>query len=204
MSTDLENPILRQYPSHKYITETRFDEHAFEKYRNISRENFEKWKSGINYKTNRKIKIGGKTHRDLGYNFHIRPCCSSYSGILFTELDNIDPESYHKETTKLRQEIDNYNSTIGKIITEINSLKQWDDYILFDGKKYGIPPIYNGIHREHNCLGVIEKDYYEDCRCHLCEDWNGCGSGGTTYYKCLRCDYKYGENGRCGFNHKGK
>ena len=30
---------------------------------------------------------------------------------------------------------------------------------------------------------LTRKTYYKNCRCHLCEDWNGCGSTKTT--KCF-------------------
>jgi hypothetical protein len=30
---------------------------------------------------------------------------------------------------------------------------------------------------------LTQKTYYKNCRCHLCEDWNGCGSTKTT--KCF-------------------
>jgi len=47
------------------------------------------------------------------------------------------------------------------------------------------------VHRENNCFGSIMKDYHEECTCHNCENWTRCGSGGTQYYKCDKCDYKY-------------
>lgn len=188
------NIIIRSYPSNKEtsIYAKRFNEHIFKIYKNISRENFEKWKSGINYNTNRKIKIGGRTHYQLGYKDFYIPFNNGY--ILFTELDHIDIELYQKETDRLKKEIDAYNSIVREVITKINLLERWEQYIIFEGKKYGIPHVHNRIHKQNNCFGKIEKDYWESCKCHLCEDWNGCNSReGTMHYKCLSCNYKYSE-----------
>ena len=70
----MENNIMRKYPTTKERA-SRYNKEDFEKYKEITKsmENYEKWKIGINHKTNRKIKIGGKTHEQLGYeNFYIK------------------------------------------------------------------------------------------------------------------------------------
>jgi len=46
---------------------------------------YKKWKDGINYKTNRKIKIGGKIHRELKEKCMIYSC----GWILFDTLNHI-------------------------------------------------------------------------------------------------------------------
>ena len=58
----MEDHILRKYPTLKY-ERFRYTKEDFEKYKEITNsiENYEKWKIGINYKTSRKIKIGGKS-----------------------------------------------------------------------------------------------------------------------------------------------
>ena len=180
--------ILRSYPENKYdrYNEYRYNRNDFKKYTEInkSRNDYEKWMEGINYKTNRKIQIGGRTHCKLGYEkFYIR-------GDLFIKLDGIDVEEYISITNEKERERWYYNDTRDGIIKQIQSLEKWEDYIIFENNKYGIPSIYNNIHRENNCYGVIKETYHESCRCHSCEDWGGCGSSGTQHYKCENCEYK--------------
>ena len=193
----MENNIIHKYPTQKdgRIYKIRYNKDDFEKYIKISKsiENYEKWKIGINFKTNRKIKIGGKTHRQLGYEyFYIKQgTTTSFTYILFNKLDGINIELYIEETEKIKKEIEDYNLKVDEIICKINLLEKWEEYILFEGIKYGIPYVYKNIHRENNCLGLIIKDYHKECTCNLCEDWGGCGkSSGTQYYKCVKCDYK--------------
>lgn len=204
----MENTVMHKYPS-KRIYEDRYTEEDFDKYKEITKsiENYNKWKIGINHKTNRKIKIGGKIHKHLGYeNFYIKHGTShSYSYVLFTELDDINIELYIEETKKLKKEVEEYNSKVNKIIEQINLLEKWEDYVVFEEIKYGIPYVYKNIHRENNCFGLVVEDYSEGCRCHCCEDWGGCSNPvGTQYYKCEKCDYKYGESIYYSKNYKGK
>lgn len=191
--------IIRTYPN-KIKEECypfRYKNDIFDKYNNLIKNeiilnNYEKWKTGINYKTNRKITINGKIHKKLKNIFMI-----GYNNkeILFEELKNIDITNYNLETKKIYTDIDNknkiiqeYNKKIDIIINNINLLTEWDDYIEFENNKYGIPIIYNFIHRENNCFGLIIKDKYESCRCNTCENWHSCGNGGTQYYKCDKCN----------------
>lgn len=58
---------------------------------------YEKWKDGINYKTNRKIKIDGKIHRELNQKFMIYTC----GGVLFDTLNSINAYKYLQESKKL-------------------------------------------------------------------------------------------------------
>lgn len=44
-------------------------------------------------------------------------------------------------------------------------MKNWDDYIEFENKKYGIEHIINNIHNTNNCGGKIIHTHYE---CHGC------------------------------------
>ena len=124
-------------------------------------------------------------------NFPSHKFAYGYSYVLFTKLDGINIELYIEETEKIKKEIEDYNSKIDDIICKINLLEKWEEYILFEGTKYGIPYVYENIHRENYCLGLITEDYYEGCSCHCCEDWGGCSNpSGTQYYKCVKCDYK--------------
>uniref|UniRef100_A0A6C0JF32 Uncharacterized protein n=1 Tax=viral metagenome TaxID=1070528 RepID=A0A6C0JF32_9ZZZZ len=195
----MEDKIIRKYPELRY-EEDRYNKEDFERYEEITKriDNYEKWKIGINYKTNRKIKIGGKTHEQFGYeNFYIKRGTSySYSYVLFTKLDNINIELYIQETEKLKKEIQEYNSQIYEIISKINKLDKWSDFIEFEGKKYGIVgKVLNNIHRENDCNGIMEFYKNEEYECKGCRDgmaFNGsysCGCSNKEIYKCNKCDY---------------
>lgn len=203
----MEANIIRKYPTIKdtNLYKDRYNKEHFEKYKEIkeSIENYEKWKIGINYKTNRKIKIGGKTHSQLGYEiFYIKV---GNSHIIFTDLDDINIEVYIQETEKLKKEIENYNLLVYNAINKINLLEKWEEYTVFEGMKYGIHNVYEDIHRSNDCFGLIIEDYFESCNCNCCENWGGCSnSSGTQYYKCKKCDFKYFESINYFKNYKGK
>jgi hypothetical protein len=206
--------IIRTYPRRKSISSYpfRYTTKDFDKYNEILnnkilQDKYNKWANGINYKTNRKININGKIHKDLKSIFMIE-CKPNYLVkerivlfteriVLFTELNNIDFEKYLLETETIYKDIDNknkeikiYNDIVYKIIENINNLDNWNNFIYFETKKYGIPVVFNNIHRENNCCGVIIEDYYEDCSCSSCENWGGCGKQRIYYYKCDNCCYK--------------
>jgi hypothetical protein len=166
-------------------------------------DDYKKWISGTNYetKTNNKIKIGGNLHINLGKKFKLKHIvnytknCSddsikySYTSqdILFKDVDSIDWDNYFLETEIIYNDINKvnetinennkkiieYNNEVNEIIKNIKLLERWEEYILFEGTKYGIPYVYENIHRENNCLGLITEDYYEGCSCHCCEYWGG-------------------------------
>ena len=86
---------------------------------------YKKWKDGINYKTNRKIKIGGKIHRELkqkfmiSYSHNYSMWSQTRSSVLFEDLININADDYLQETKKINNEIDaeniiikNYNAVL--------------------------------------------------------------------------------------------
>jgi hypothetical protein len=192
----MEN-ISRKYPilDLEVDYKNRYTHEDFEKHAKITKSlgNYEKWKNGINYETNRKIKVGGKTHQNLGYdNFYIKHD-------LFTKLDGIDVDLYIRETDEIKKkvqernkEIQERNKEINDTICKINLLENWEEYVTFEENKYGIPNVYNNIHRENNCLGSFVKDSYDSCNCRTCENWGGCSNPkGTQYYKCVKCGYKH-------------
>ena len=79
----------------------RYNQIVFEKFNEMNTDtvlqnNYTKWKYGVNYKTNRKIKIGGKIHTELKQQFIIYTC----GGILFDTLNNINVKEYLQETEK--------------------------------------------------------------------------------------------------------
>jgi hypothetical protein len=198
-------------------------------------DDYEKWFSGINYqsKTKNKIKIGGRLHIELGTKFILQHIVNytkndmgdtidysyNYQDILFKDVDSIDWENYFLETEIIYNNINKenesinennkkiieYNNEVDEVIKNINLLERWEQYIVFEGIKYGIPCVYKNIHRENNCFGSITEDYSERCNCHCCEHWGGCSNTtGTQYYKCKKCDYKYGESKNYSKNYKGQ
>lgn len=187
----MEDNILRKYPTLKdeRLFEDRYTKENFEKYTQIknSIENYEKWKIGINYKTNRKMKIGGKTHIQFGYeNFYIKH-------EIFTELHGINIELYIQETEKLKNEILSHNVKVNEIICKINKLEKWVDFVEFGGIKYGIQKIYNNIHRENDCNGNINKTEVFIRECRECR-------GSTSFTEPCRCEYKTNiECVKCGY-----
>jgi hypothetical protein len=190
-----KSEIIRKFPVKKDIKiyKKRYDNDAFEKYEQIKQsiDNYDKWKSGINFITNRKIKIDGKTHEQIGYDiFYIKIYDDqhTYSRVLFTKFGNINKNEYLQKTIDIKKEID-YNEIIDNICCKVKLLNDWYSYVVFEEKKYGICHVYDGIHRENNCFGTMKKDKYKRCECSSCENWNGCGRDGIQYYKCEKCDY---------------
>ena len=120
----MEN-IERQYPTKKRekTYPERYDNYVFEKLNEMNddielQNDYKKWKDGINYKTNRKIKIGGKIHRELKQKFMIS-YSHNYSighqirsSVLFEDLININADDYLQETKKINNEIDAENIII--------------------------------------------------------------------------------------------
>jgi hypothetical protein len=105
---------------------------------------------------------------------------------------------------KLKTEWDN---TIPIIKSKIDELTNWNDFIVYDGIKYGIKPYINGIHIENNCGGtkifcitifhlgnirpfMIEDDYDEHIYiCNKCKcRWGSVGE--NAYVIDYRCVYK--------------
>lgn len=145
--------IRRNVPSkkNKYEYPFRFTEEIFNKYK--------KWELGINYKTNKKIQIGGKTHITIKNSI-----CKEYNiWGLFNNLQNINIENYFIETEQIYKKIDNinhdidmYNTMIDTIIEQISKINTLDDYIEFEGKKYGKPD--NSIEHKKSNVYPITND----------------------------------------------
>ena len=215
LPVDKDHKIERYYPNKKQEKSypLRYDNLVFEKFNKMNADielqnDYKKWKDGINYKTNRKIKSGGKIHTELKQKFIIKH--GIYS-VLFEDLSNINIYEYLEETKKINNDIDSenskikyYNISVDSIIKKIHELQKWNQFVEFEGIKYGIPYVYNNIHREHDCLGLIKENGYERCSCSSCENWGGCGKGGTEYYKCEKCNYKYSKSMNFSKNYKGK
>lgn len=193
--------INREFPSYKKSLSYpfRYRKDIFIKYNELLKNeelqnDYKKWKLGINYSTNRKITIGGIIHNKLKNKFKIE------NEIFLSDIEDIDFEKYIYETNYLYKIIDDenieikkYNDEVTNIVEKIKKLNSWEEYILFEEKKYGIPKVYNNIHIENNCFGNIICEY-QQCTCSTCENWRGCRSRGTNYYKCNLCNYSFSEH----------
>jgi len=200
----MESCIIRELPTTKRFSSypPRFEKEQFDTYLKISQDKetqrkYNLWKNGINYRTNRKISINSALHNALKQQFTI-----FFNGrwILFEEFNDIEIDKYLLDTYYINKQVDTLNESIktdneliNNVKKQILNLQNWNDFIEFQGKKYGIPVVYNDIHRENDCFGTIQSRY-EPCRCHTCEDWGGCRDGGTTYYECSKCGYSHNFN----------
>lgn len=94
------------------------------------------------------------------------------------ELPTVNDRNVYK-IKKYRQKVD-------EIIDQILNLQDWNDYIEFNDKKYGLPKICGKIHRENNCGGTITSTHKKELEweCSHCRNW--AGFNGTC-----RCDYKH-------------
>ena len=151
---------------------------------------FQKWKQGINYKTQRQITIGGKAHDDLSEKFKIS--CLFENGkktsVLFSELSGINFKDYQSETERLRLEISNENVDIAKFNRRIDQLEvkiskftKWDQFATFNRKRYGIPHVTNNIHRGDDCGGEMICVYSEKKNVAQCKF--------KTRFRCNKCDF---------------
>ena len=176
----------KQYPF-------RFKKKHFEIYRLFEKDNkiveIKKLKNGINPKTNRKIKIGGKTYNKILYDFYIfrdkegEFICNK----CVDELEGIDENTYMDNSKKIINKITEeniiikiHNLKINETLQKINNLKNWDDFIIYDGKKFGTDEdIIDKKHVENNCNGLVKKIKN-----------NGCNDCCIYNYHCIKCDYK--------------
>ena len=160
------------------------------------RDRCNKWKAGINPYTNRKIKIGGKTYDSIKDDFMIYFLYRTrWTRIFYLKLKNIDEEKYKEETIQLNHEIDKENEIISSKIEEINRLQSWNDYVMYDGMKYGLKKVVNHVHRENDCFGQMEYDREKEYKCRGCR-FN------KTRYQCLCYTFTINKCNKCGYIHK--
>ena len=194
--------IIRTYPKYKDRLKKpkRFNIEHFETFNKMIDDkdlmsNYQKWKLGINYKTNRKIKMGGDTHKKIDC-FHKNIFSDS---IYIDDVININQGDYLKETFEMEKDIANkneeikrYNDIVKSVIDKIKNLQKWDDFIEFEGKYYGlVNKVRNNIHIENSCNG--EMIFIETKREIVCRDRPFCYTADTDYeydvYKCSNCKY---------------
>ena len=187
--------ITREYLWHRQEKNypERYNNAVFEKFNEMNTDtelqnDYKKWKAGKNYKTDRKITIDGKIHRKLkqkfmiSYSHNYSVGYQTMSSVLFEDLTNINTDMYLQETDKINNDIDienavikDYNKSIDSIVEKIKKLESWDDFIVFEGKNYGlVNKIKNNIHMENNCYG--EMVYNKDSI--------------YSFYKCSECNYE--------------
>lgn len=204
--------IFRIYPKkRKYESyPSRYTSKLFDTFENLLKDtdfinDYKKWKLGINPTTNRKIQIYGELHYKISERFRIsyKDTNNNNDSIIMDKLENINREKYLADTEKIISNINNenaliknYNDNVDKVIEQINQINNWDDFIIFEGKKYGYPNfIKNETHIKDNCFGKIifikekTKYYFND------RPFCNYSDGETTYlyYICDKCKLKYKE-----------
>ena len=202
----IKRQLLNRRPEKEYPV--RYDSAMFGKLAEIDlddlRNKYEKWKRGINYKTNRKITIGGKIHNSMSSHFMIvHRIGSQWHSVLFEDLAEINVCDYLRETEKMHNDVDlenngirEYNSFIDGFNERINALPKWDDFIEFEGNYYGLADnVLNNIHRENDCLGEMVWQADELHECKGCRDVglyrasHPCSCSTSTLSKCIKCGY---------------
>lgn len=154
--------------------------------------NYRQLKSGINFKTGETILKNGKIYKKL-----LNELSKQYNIILLKELKRVNVEGYLKESKRIREEIDeknreiiSYNEKVESVIDQIKKLKKWNDYVIFNGDKYGVPKIFEGIHRENDCFGNIIHLKNENCNCQFCEELRKYGEKTNYSFRyCDKCNY---------------
>jgi len=196
--------IIRTYPNYKNKLKkpNRFNTEHFETFNKMIDDkdlmsNYQKWKQGINYKTNRKIKIDGDTHKKID-------CFHKYifgDSIYIDDVININQDDYLKETFEMEKDIANkneeikrYNDIVKSVIDKIKNLQKWDDFIEFEGKYYGlVNKVRNNIHIENSCNG--EMIFIETKREFVFRDRPFCYTEDTDYeydvYECRNCNFTH-------------
>jgi hypothetical protein len=189
--------IIRDFIPDRYVAPrplrfTQVDFINFDKLKKKS--HFNLWFSGVNPETGNKIKINGDLHYRLGRN-------SGYKYYeYYQQLQTIDRKAYYDETLKIMDEYAltivetaKLNDKIRELNKQIAALK-WNEFIVFENKKYGIPKVTDNVHNENDCKGKFKLLYTKGCECHLCEDWNGCNNPKqTNIYSCEKCGFEYTE-----------
>ena len=131
----IKRQLLNRRPGKEYPV--RYDSCMFDKLATMDlgdvRNKYEKWKRGINYKTNRKITMVGKMHTAMKHEFMIvHEIGSHWHSVLFEDLAGIDVCDYLRETEKMNKEVDientvirQYNSFVDDFNGRINALSKW-------------------------------------------------------------------------------
>jgi hypothetical protein len=206
----LSNKIQpRQYKSEKpIILENRLTSEDFIKYNEISNDpGYLKLCGGINPLTGKKIKIGGETYNRVLKNYTIKNykpsaiadiIISDYldettkmikDNIAYNEIQGYKIKQYNKLVDIVNAKYAKYTEECLIVIEKIKKLETWDSFVEFNGLKYGIPFIYENVHRELDCMGTISKEY-ELCTCLECNHMGSCIEPIKLIIKCSKCIIK--------------
>ena len=126
------NQLIRTYPLR--YSKIAFDE-LYDMLQNAElKRDYITWKSGINYKTNQQIEIGGILHQQLADKFmihyphnYVHGHCFGKNPVLFVDLVDIDVNSYLQETEQIKNEVDEFNYKLNE--TKLNETKLNNDVI---------------------------------------------------------------------------
>jgi hypothetical protein len=161
---------------------------------------YDKWERGINYKTGRTIKIGGKLHNALKKVFMIDKVLFNNIKIISSEdiinikkeidSENLKITEFNLNIDKKIEETENNNNIINDFINKLDKLDKWNYYLEFNGQKFGTKhKIINKIHIENSCNGemIFLKEIHLMCSdCRVDEI-----TGGHGYQRYCDCIYKY-------------
>ena len=188
-------PMTRPYP-HRFTSDA-FDK-SHEMYNDpVLTNHYHTWKEGINPRTNRKIKLGGKTYDSIKNDFMISfNSHGTWLSVFYVRLLEIDQEKYTEETIQLNHETDKANEIISSTIEQINRLERWNDYVELDGIKYGLKKVLNEVHREDDCFGNMEFNREKDYVC------RGCRYGQVGPYRCICHTFTINKCNKCGYEEK--
>ena len=129
MSTNQVNQSIRAYP-------LRYSKIAFDElHRMLNNDELQRdyiaWKSGINYKTNRPITIGGDIHQQLADKFMIQYPYEYVQGhsfgkkpVLFVDLIDIDVTGYLQQNEKIISDTYEFNAKINNHTDVIENVTQ--------------------------------------------------------------------------------
>lgn len=166
--------INRYYPDRLYPD--IYPEYVWNTYNILTKDKeflkkFELFEKNIDYK-NEKI-MNEHRKKELKKEFIINAGIfgsTFYFGDLkeYDSCMNSEFRMFNRKITTVKQ----YISEVDTYIEEINDLQYWKDYIVFNGEKYGVPPILYSFHREYDCEGEIicynEEEYMcDECRKNL-------------------------------------
>lgn len=219
--------FLKSYISHKYhktklqpINIMNLDD--FNK-KAALKNDYKKYKQGYNASTRRFVK--NKTNKnyvnygrkmefndffeylekiDYNYSYYKKEKDDENNSRL-AENKRIDEEN--KRIDDENKQIDEENKCIkeynSKIIGKYDEAKikysnlKWNEYIEFEGIRYGIPEYYDNIHRENDCNGniiLVKEGFRASCDCMWsCQGKFSCSRSEPSTYKCVKCEKEYLE-----------
>ena len=110
----------------------------------------------INPNTNRRLSENGLVYKNIGFG-------NKFKGLTWNFLktiDSTDREKYREDTDDIieeyKAELEKQRIRNNKILIirrQIHSLPRWDQYVVFEGKRYGNQKFHNNTHYYENCLG---------------------------------------------------